>query len=130
MRQELITPFTGEPKARVNPTMIARFRLWLLPLLVACGLTLCGSREANAQTVFIGQIIEVPYYFCPFGYLDTNGSLLPIANNQALFSLLGTTYGGDGVTNFALPYIPPKTLSTGATIRTCIAIIGVYPSRD
>jgi microcystin-dependent protein len=112
--------------------MIARCRLWLLPLLVACGFTLCGAGESKAQAndAFIGQIIEVPYSFCPYGFADTNGSLLPIASYQALFSLLGTSYGGDGQSTFALPYIPPKTLSNGATIRTCIAITGVYPSRN
>jgi len=52
---------------------------------------------------FIGQIILVPYNFAPQGWALCNGQLLPIAQNTALFSLLGTTYGGDGVTTFALP---------------------------
>lgn len=41
--------------------------------------------------------------FAPRGYLFCNGALLPISQNQALFSLLGTTYGGNGTTTFALP---------------------------
>ena len=52
---------------------------------------------------FIGQIILVPYNFAPQGWALCNGQLLSIAQNTALFSLLGTTYGGDGVTTFALP---------------------------
>lgn len=52
---------------------------------------------------FIGQIILVPYNFAPNGWAFCNGQVLPIAQYTALFSLLGTTYGGDGVTNFALP---------------------------
>jgi microcystin-dependent protein len=41
--------------------------------------------------------------FTPTGWLPCNGALLPINQNQALFSLIGTTYGGNGTTNFALP---------------------------
>jgi len=52
---------------------------------------------------FIGEIRILGFNFAPVGWSQCNGQLLPIAQNQALFSLLGTTYGGNGVTNFALP---------------------------
>jgi microcystin-dependent protein len=52
---------------------------------------------------FIGQILMVGFNFAPVGWALCNGQLLPIAQNTALFSLLGTYYGGDGRTNFALP---------------------------
>ena len=52
---------------------------------------------------FIGQIMMVGFNFAPRGWALCDGSLLPINNNQALFSLLGTTYGGDGRTTFQLP---------------------------
>jgi len=52
---------------------------------------------------FLGEIILVPYNFAPLGWAFCEGQLLPINQNQALFSLLGTTYGGDGRTTFALP---------------------------
>jgi len=52
---------------------------------------------------FIGQLMLVPYNFAPRGWAFCQGQLLPIAQNTALFSLLGTTYGGNGQTNFALP---------------------------
>lgn len=52
---------------------------------------------------FLGQIILVPYNFAPRGYAFCQGQILPIAQNTALFSLLGTTYGGNGQTTFALP---------------------------
>jgi microcystin-dependent protein len=52
---------------------------------------------------FLAQIQIVAYNFAPKGWAFCNGQLLPIAQNTALFSLLGTTYGGDGRTNFALP---------------------------
>ena len=52
---------------------------------------------------FIGEIKMIPWNFPPKGWAFCNGQLLPINQNQALFSLLGTTYGGDGRTTFALP---------------------------
>ena len=52
---------------------------------------------------FLGQIAVFPFGFPPKGWLQCNGQLLPINQNQALFALLGTYYGGDGVSNFALP---------------------------
>ena len=52
---------------------------------------------------FIGEILIVPYNFAPRGYAFCDGQLLPIAQHTALFSLLGTTYGGDGRTTFGLP---------------------------
>ncbi|MEP6653656.1 MAG: tail fiber protein [Myxococcales bacterium] len=52
---------------------------------------------------FVGEIRAVSFNFPPKGWALCNGQLLPISQNQALFSLLGTTYGGDGRTNFALP---------------------------
>lgn len=71
-------------------------------LLLLGGLGLAPSASAQAEP-FIGQIIYVGYTFCPRGWADANGQLLPISQNAALFSLLGTTYGGDGQTTFALP---------------------------
>lgn len=52
---------------------------------------------------FLGMIALFGFNFAPRGWAFCNGALLSIAQNSALFSLLGTTYGGDGVTTFALP---------------------------
>lgn len=52
---------------------------------------------------FIGEIQIFPFGFTPRGWAQCNGQLLPINQYQALFSLLGTMYGGDGRTTFALP---------------------------
>jgi len=57
----------------------------------------------KAQTLFLGQILFVPFDFNPKGTLPCNGSLLPIQPNSALFSLIGTKYGGNGISNFAIP---------------------------
>jgi microcystin-dependent protein len=53
--------------------------------------------------VFLGSLLLVPYDFEPRGWAFCNGQTLRIAQYTALFSLLGTTYGGDGVNTFALP---------------------------
>jgi microcystin-dependent protein len=52
---------------------------------------------------FISEIRIVSFSFAPQGWAQCDGQLLPINQNQALFSLLGTVYGGNGQTNFALP---------------------------
>jgi len=52
---------------------------------------------------FIAEIKIVSFNFAPKGWAMCNGQLLPINQNQALFSLVGTTYGGDGLTTFGLP---------------------------
>ncbi len=52
---------------------------------------------------YLGELKMVGFNFAPRGWADCNGQILPINQNQSLFSLLGTTYGGDGRTNFALP---------------------------
>ena len=52
---------------------------------------------------FVAEIRIVGFNFAPAGWATCDGQLLPISQNTALFSLLGTTYGGDGKSNFALP---------------------------
>jgi microcystin-dependent protein len=57
---------------------------------------------------FLAQIMIVSFNFPPKGWTFCNGQLLPINQNQALFSLLGTTFGGDGRVNFGLPNLQGK----------------------
>ena len=56
-----------------------------------------------ALNPFMGEILLVPFQQAPQGWASCDGQLLPINQNQALFSLLGTMYGGNGQTTFALP---------------------------
>ena len=58
----------------------------------------------------LGQIVEFAGNYAPSGWAFANGALLPIAQNQALFAILGTMYGGDGRTTFALPDLRGRTL--------------------
>jgi microcystin-dependent protein len=71
--------------------------------LASLGLLLVLAPPARAQEPFLGEIRIVPYNFAPRGWAFCEGQLLSIAQNTALFSLLGTTYGGNGQTTFALP---------------------------
>ena len=59
---------------------------------------------------FLGEISPVAFNFAPKGWALCNGQLLPINQNQALFALLGKTYGGDGVTTFALPDLRSRVI--------------------
>lgn len=64
---------------------------------------------------FLSEIRIMSFVFAPRGWALCNGQLLPINQNQALFSLLGTTYGGDGRVNFALPDLRGRTpIHTGS----------------
>jgi len=62
---------------------------------------------------FVAEIRIFPFNFAPVGWALCNGQILPIAQNAALFSLLGTAYGGDGKTTFGLPNLPGRA-SVGA----------------
>lgn len=68
---------------------------------------------------FLSEIRIMSFVFAPKGWALCNGQLLPINQNQALFSLLGTTFGGDGRVNFALPDLRGRTpihVGTGHTL--------------
>jgi microcystin-dependent protein len=58
---------------------------------------------------YMGQIMLTPYNFAPKFFAQCNGQLMAISQNNALYSLLGVFYGGDGVTTFALPDLRSRT---------------------
>lgn len=77
-------------------------KILMVAALPAAILTSAAPASAGASD-YLGEITRVGYTFCPRGTFEANGALLPISQWQALFSLYGTTYGGDGRTTFALP---------------------------
>lgn len=137
---------------------------------------LMTSAPANAQEPFLGEIRTFGYNFCPRGWAPANGQILSISENTALFSLLGTMFGGDGRNTFGLPdlrgtlLVAPGQSPEGAAnyqlaergsieersgagsqgqgggqgsnqnqvtdsnptlaMTTCIAVTGIYPSRN
>ena len=76
---------------------------------------------------YIGAIVLVGFNFAPTGWAFCNGQLLAINEYMALFSLLGTTYGGNGQTDFALPKLDAGSLQSGLNYIICLN--GIYPSR-
>jgi microcystin-dependent protein len=103
-------------------------------LAAAAALTsLLTAHPASAgANPFLGEIETFAFNFCPAGWAPLDGAVLSISQNTALFALLGTTYGGDGKTTFALPRVKPIfTLSPGAPqLVQCIALQGIFPSRN
>ena len=86
---------------------------------------------------FVGEIRTVPYTFAPRGFAFCEGQTLPVSQNQALFSLLGARFGGDGRTTFALPNLRPveeemrrATRGQLPPFRYVIALQGTFPSRN
>ena len=78
---------------------------------------------------FIGEVQVMANSFCPVGWLPLEGQILPIQQFDTLFTLIGTTYGGDGIQNFTLPLAKPlPTLTNGTQLIQCIAFEGVFPS--
>ena len=76
------------------------------------------------QQPFLAEIVLYAFAQPPAGWLPCDGRLLPVNQNQALFSLLGFTFGGDGRTNFALPNY--TSLAPEGT-HYCIAAQGIFP---
>ena len=133
--------------------MITRFSLAASSLVIAA---VSLPAPAAAQELYIGEIIQTGYTFCPRNTTEAAGQLLAISSNTALFSLYGTTYGGDGRTTFALPDLRGRapihvgdsnrmgTYSDGGrtdtegtrfvpgtqTVRFCVALQGIFPSRN
>jgi microcystin-dependent protein len=75
---------------------------------------------------YIGELSTFAFDWAPRGWMPCNGQVLQISEQTALFSLIGTTYGGDGQSTFALPNIT----SAPGQGHVFIALEGVYPPRD
>ncbi|CEO97090.1 Phage tail collar domain-containing protein [Plasmodiophora brassicae] len=96
-------------------------------MVVATTLLVVLVAVAAGQTAdpFLGQITPFPYTFCPTGWHACDGTLLSISQNTALFSLLGTFYGGDGRSTFALPDLRGRfSLEAGQGPGTSLYDIG------
>ena len=99
---------TAMPPAIVPAAQRVRIRARTL-LAAAALASAAAAPTVHAQSALLGQLMLVGYNFCPRGWAAAQGQLLSIAQNTALFSLLGTTYGGNGETNFALPDLRSRT---------------------
>ena len=75
---------------------------------------------------YIGQVITFAGRFAPQYWMFCDGQMLDVSQNPALFSILGNTYGGDGMHTFKLP---DTRKTDGESMRHIICITGMYPSR-
>lgn len=82
-------------------TSMTRLASAILTGAALCTTSIGAHAQANAP--YLGQIMCAPYNFVPAGWAVAAGQLMAISQNTALFSLLGTMYGGNGTTTFALP---------------------------
>jgi microcystin-dependent protein len=83
-------------------TSVMKRLLAIAALLGALQMT--GAGVASAQnSQYLGEVRNFGYNWCPTGWIQASGQLLSISQNTALFSLYGTYYGGNGVSNFGLP---------------------------
>lgn len=82
----------------------------LFTAIALAGALGAAASSATAQAVpYIGQVTIFPYNFCPENWVEADGRLLPISQNTALYSLYGTTFGGDGRTSFGIPDLRGRT---------------------
>ena len=84
------------------------------------------AAAGNGETCTLGQILLSASTYVTVGGVPANGQLMAISQNEALFALIGTTYGGDGVTTFALPDLRGLAPSN---MTYSICDVGVFPSR-
>lgn len=82
----------------------------LIFIVITLSNSILVSATTSADFPLLGEVKWVAFNFAPRGWAFCDGSLLPISQNTALFSLLGTTYGGDGRTNFALPDLRSRVM--------------------
>jgi microcystin-dependent protein len=87
------------------------------------------SANAQAYEPFLGEIQTFAFNFCPTGWVKLDGALYSISQYETIFNLIGTTYGGDGISTFAVPTWGPIYTANGATLLPCILMQGgVFPS--
>lgn len=131
--------------------------LLALSLASTVGLSSAQAESVNVDR-YLGEVFMVGFTFCPRGTTEAKGQMMPIRDYQALFSLYGTTYGGDGRTTFALPnlqgsapigfgnYTGLPTYYQGAqgiikssegdpqlrslAMRYCVVLDGFFPARN
>ena len=116
------------PVANQQPGLVMNYYIALQGIFPSEGET----GNSNQQTPYLGQIVACAENIIdPEGWALCDGQLLPIAQNEALFSVLGDTYGGDGVTTFALPDLQGRTVvGTGGVERTGHAGTGQRREHD
>jgi microcystin-dependent protein len=77
--------------------------------------------------LYTGTMLLVPYNIVPDGWVECNGQTLQIADNQALFALMGPKYGGDGIQNFKVPDMGEAKDANGNPLKWIMYLYGLFP---
>jgi Phage Tail Collar Domain len=111
---------------RKEIVMTRKMKLGCAVVILGMGAAVMPTRAQD----YVGEVIFMGAVFCPVGTIPMDGQLLSIAQNKQLFSLMGTTYGGDGQTTFVVPKISGiPTQAPNAPVRACMVANGIYPRR-
>lgn len=94
--------------ARANSYFFNSISCYIRTTLLAA-MALAASGGVQAQTPYLSEMRAFAFGYCPKGWALADGDTLPIAQNQALYALMGTTYGGNGQTTFQLPDLRGRT---------------------
>ncbi|MEP0551931.1 MAG: tail fiber protein [Hyphomicrobiales bacterium] len=103
--------------------MLNKIKFKISVLSLAAALSAPAIPAYAGTDAYLGEVTMTAASFCPRATLEANGQLLAISTNQALFSLLGTIYGGDGRTSFALPDLrgrSPIHTGSGPELQTYV----------
>jgi len=102
-----------------------------LGFVCACLMVLGTGTVARADGLdqYVGETVILATNFCPVGWAPMNGQLVSPTdtNYNALFNIIGTIYGGDGKSTFALPTAKPMFDANGVTYTQCISLSGTAP---
>lgn len=108
--------------------MSARGLVCAVPTALLLALGTAVPAQAIGPDSYLGSVGLFANAYCPQGTLEANGQMLSIAENEALFQIYGTTYGGDGKDSFAVPDLSGKVPVPG--MRYCVMLSGRWPDHD
>jgi microcystin-dependent protein len=108
--------------------MTAMNNMYKIALAVAASLGAASPAAAVDPTHYVGEVIRIASNTCPADAVEAKGQLVPLTSNIALFSLVGTRFGGDGSTTFGLPLLKPVFANDGVRVIQCIVTMGNYPT--
>ncbi len=117
----------GQPVSNYQPSIALNYMIALAGIFPSQNANTAANEPTSSNDdfePFLGEILLTAANVVPNGYARCEGQLLPINQNQALFALLGTTYGGDGQTTFALPDLRGRTIIDAGTFGNRTVVLG------
>lgn len=94
----------------INHNLTKTFKILISAICICAAMTFTTVKANAGSQPFVGEIMCGGWNFCPSGWMECNGALIPISEFETLFNLIGTTYGGDGEQTFAIPDLQGRTI--------------------